>query len=120
VERSGSLTKVTLLVEHAWKLPARTQADSVLVSVWTTPGPSCGAYFRLGERYLVVAQSGASLATLFDSVANTPGRTTLSPAAGASLWTFQCTGTQPLAGARRALEQLGPARVVADSVRRPS
>jgi hypothetical protein len=116
---ADGLSRITLMVEHAWKLPNRAQGDSVLVSVWTPPGPSCGVYFKLGERYLVVAHSGARWATLFDSLAGTPGRTMLSAAGAGSLWTFQCAGTQPLARARRALDQLGPARVVADSVRRP-
>lgn len=119
-DRSRRVRKVTLMVEHAWKLPARTQADSVLVPVWTIAGGSeCGFHFTLGERYLVVALSGAALAGIIDSAEATPGRTRLSSMAGASLWTFMCSGTRHMREARRALEELGPAVPVVDSVRRP-
>lgn len=106
--------KVTLLVEHAWKLSARSQTDSILVSV-TTPGTDCGVSFGLYERYLVAAISGTDWARLVDSVDGVPGRTRLSHGAAATLWTDRCMGTRPIAEARQALRQLGPGVPIADS-----
>jgi len=109
--------KVTFIVEYAWKLSARTQTDSVLVNVWDEVATSCSVRFSLYERYLVVAVSGGDLIRLVDSVRADGAVTQLSSSAAASLLTNQCMGTQPLARAGRALEQLGPGIPVVDSGR---
>ena len=97
--RPGSLArKVTFIVEHAWKLSARTQTDSILVSVWDVAATSCSVYFAPYERYLVVAVSGGDWMRLADSVRADGVVTQLSPNAAAGLWTHQCMGTQRLEG----------------------
>lgn len=111
--------KVTFIVEHAWRLSARTQTDSVLVSVWS-PHSNCAVGFERYERYLVVAVSLGNWARIIDSAQGTPRRTKLSAAEEQSLWTDRCMGSRPLADAREALRQLGPGVPIADSGQAPA
>jgi hypothetical protein len=68
----------------------------------------------------VVAVNGATLARAIDSIEAKPGRFQLSDTAASSLLTTFCMGTAPLTARREALEQLGPATAIVDSIsRRP-
>lgn len=72
-DERGYTARVRIAVETAWKWPHLAVRPPAEIVVRTDQGPACGAYFGVGEDWVVFAEREFTR----------PG-----------LWTGQCTGTE--------------------------